>query len=382
MNSRDRTLAALNHKETDYIPFDLGGMAQSGIHKNAYINLRRFLKLPEKEVHLLNIITQVARQDMDFNERLKIDTQIVYGKWADNKEAILRDEKDYHAYTDEWGIGRRMPKVGGYYYDMYAHPLDMDNVDEGLNTYNWPDPIEPKRFTGIEEEIKCARKNEKLIILMGLCPGIVEMYSWLRGFENFYIDLISRPKVVEHFLDKMVELKTAYWKYALSMFGKYIDVVSEADDMAGQNNMLFSPEIYRTLIKPYHRTLFSTIKKASPQVKILFHSCGAVRPIVPDLIEIGVDILNPIQIGAKGMDLIELKKDFGKDLSFWGGGIDTQNVLEKEGPWEIRNHVRRNIEALASGGGYVFSTDQIIQPNVSPENIMIMWDTFQKYKKY
>jgi len=382
MNSRDRILTALNHKEADYIPFDLGGMAQSGIHRTAYINLRRFLKLPEKESRLLNIITQVARQDKDFNERLKIDTQIVYGRWANNKEVTLRDKEDYHTYTDEWGIGRRMPKVGGYYYDMYAHPLDMNNVNEGLKTYIWPDPTDPKRFTGLEEEVKCARKNEKLVVLMGLCPGIVEMYSWLRGFENFYIDLASKPKIVEYFLDKMVELKAAYWKYILSKFGQYIDVVNEADDMAGQNSMLFSPEIYRKLIKPYHRALFSTIKKAAPQVKVLFHSCGAIRPIIPDLIEIGVDILNPIQIGAKGIDPIELKKDFGKDLSFWGGGVDAQNVLEKGKPQEIRNHVRRNIEALASGGGYVFSADHIIQPNVLPENIMIVWDTFQKYKKY
>jgi len=382
MNSRDRILTALNHKEADYIPFDLGGMAQSGIHRTAYINLRRFLELPEKETHLLNIITQVARQDKDFNERLKIDTQIAYGRWANSKGVTLRNEGDYHAYTDEWGIGRRMPKVGGYYYDMYAHPLDMNDVSEGLKTYTWPDPTDPKRFVGLEEEIKCARKYKKLIVLMGLCPGIVEMYSWLRGFENFYIDLVTKPKIVEYFLDKMVELKAAYWKYILNKFGQHIDVVNEVDDMAGQNSMLFSPETYRKLIKPYHRALFSTIKKVAPHVKILFHSCGAIRPIIPDLIEVGIDILNPIQIGAKGMNPIELKKNFGKDLSFWGGGVDTQNVLDKGKPQEIRNHVGRNIESLASEGGYVFSTDQIIQPNVSPENIMIMWDTFQKYKKY
>jgi len=382
MNSRDRVLATLNHKETDYIPFDLGGMAQSGIHRTAYINLRRFLKLPENEAHLLNIITQVARQDKDFNERLKIDTQIVYGRWANNEEVTLRDEGNYYTYTDEWKIGHRMPKVGGHYYDLCTHPLDIDNVDEGLKTYIWPDPTDSKRFVGLEEEIKSARKYEKLIVLMGLCPGIVEMYSWLRGFENFYIDLVTKPKIVEYFLDKMVKLKAAYWKYILNKFGQYIDVVNEADDMAGQNSMLFSPETYRKLIKPYHRTLFSTIKKVAPHVKILFHSCGAIRPIIPDLIEVGIDILNPIQIGAKGMNPIELKKNFGKDISFWGGGVDTQNILEKGGPQEIRNHVRHNIEALASEGGYVFSTDHIIQPNVSPENIMIMWDTFQKYKKY
>lgn len=382
MNSRDRALATLNHKETDCIPFDLGGMAQSGIHRTAYINLRRFLKLPEKEVHLLNIITQVARQDKDFNERLKIDTQIVYGRWANSKEVTLRNEGNYYTYTDEWGIGHRIPKIGGHYYDLYAHPLNINNVDEGLKTYIWPDPTDPKRFAGLEEEIKCAKKYKKLIVLMGLCPGIVEMYSWLRGFANFYIDLVTKPKIVEYFLDKMVELKAAYWKYILNKFGQHIDVVNEADDMAGQNSMLFSPETYRKLVKPYHRALFSTIKKVAPHVKILFHTCGAIRPIIPDLIEVGIDILNPIQIGAKGMNSIELKKDFGKDLSFWGGGVDTQNVLEKGKPQEIRNHVRRNIEALASEGGYVFSTDHIIQPNVSPENIMVMWDTFQKYKKY
>jgi len=192
------------------------------------------------------------------------------------------------------------------------------------------------------------QKNKELTVLMGLYPGIVEMYSWLRGFECFYIDLVSQPKITEYFLDKMFELKAAYWKYALSKFGQYIDVVNEVDDMTGQDNMLFSPDIYRKLIKQHHSMLFATIKKAAPHVKILFHSCGAIRPIISDLIEIGVDILNPIQISAEGMDPIGLKKDFGRDLCFWGG--------------------------------YVFSTDHIIQPNVPAENIMIMWDTLNKYR--
>ena len=379
MNSRNRILIALNHKEPDRIPFDLGGMAQSGIHWLAYTNLRRYLMLPDVKIKLLNIITQVARLDTDFQERLLIDTDLVYSDWASSEKVKLYEEGNYFVYTDEWGIGRCMPKEKGCYFDIYSSPLDVDDVEEKLKHYSWPNPSDPARFNGLKEEAKNAREKGKFVVLMGLCPGIVEMYSWLRGFVRFYTDLATEPKIVTHFLDKMMQLKIDYWEHALSETGEYIDAVNEADDVAGQIEMLISPTMYRQLIKPYHRAIFAAIKKFAPHVKILFHSCGAIRPIIPDLIEIGVDILNPIQITAKDMNPLELKKEFGKNISFWGGAIDTQHVLVKGSVQEIRDHVRRNIEALALGGGFVFSPVHIIQPDIPPENFMVMWEVLQEY---
>jgi uroporphyrinogen decarboxylase len=157
--------------------------------------------------------------------------------------------------------------------------------------------------------------------------------------------------------------------------------VIEADDLGGQNAPLMSPRTYRSLIQPRHKRLFSFIKEQSP-VKVFYHTCGAVKPLIPDLIEAGIDILNPVQISAAGMDLAELKREFGPDLVFWGGGVDTQHLLGTGTPEEIRAHVRQNIELLAPGGGFVFAAVHDIQANVPPENIMAMWETWQENAAY
>jgi uroporphyrinogen decarboxylase len=215
---------------------------------------------------------------------------------------------------------------------------------------------------------------------MGLCPGIVEMYSWLRGFNDFYLDLGARPGIAEMFLEKLAEWKIAYWQRALEEFGDHIDAVNEADDIAGQSRLLISPQTYRRVIKPYHQRLMKSIEKSAPHVKRIFHSCGAVRALIPDFIEIGVDVLNPVQTSAQGMDPLELKKAFGKEICFWGGGVDSQTVLSTGSEREIRDNVRDNIEALAPGGGFVFAPTHIIQPNVLPESVMVMWDALQRYE--
>jgi uroporphyrinogen decarboxylase len=222
----------------------------------------------------------------------------------------------------------------------------------------------------------------KLVVLNGPCAGILEVYSWLRGYLRFYIDLAESPRTVEMFLDKLLEFKSAFWKRALAEFGDSVDVVNEADDMAGQNGLLLSPDTYRRLIKPRHARLFACIKKAAPHVKIFFHSCGAIRPLIPDLIEAGVDILNPVQLSAKGMNPFDLKREFGKDLVFWGGGVDTQGIFTTGSPQKIRDHVKENIEALAPGGGFVFATVHNTQANVPPQNFMAMWETLQEYGIY
>jgi uroporphyrinogen decarboxylase len=173
----------------------------------------------------------------------------------------------------------------------------------------------------------------------------------------------------------------AYWEKALHSIGDLITIVIEADDLAGQNSLLMSPETYREIIKPFQMKLFSSIKKFAP-VKIFFHSCGAIRPLIRDLIDTGIDILNPVQISATGMNLKELKHEFGKNLVFWGGGVDTQRVLEIGKPKEIKNDVKKNIEALAPGGGFIFAAVHNIQPNVPPENIISMWEAWLEFGAY
>jgi uroporphyrinogen decarboxylase len=217
--------------------------------------------------------------------------------------------------------------------------------------------------------------------LAGPSAGIAEVYSWLRGYEEYYIDLALNQEIVAIMLDRLVEFKSAYWERALGEIGDLVDIVVEADDLGGQNAPLMSPRTYRTLIQPRHQRLFSCIKEQAP-VKIFYHTCGAVRKVIPALIDAGIDILNPVQISAAGMELHELKQEFGRDLAFWGGGVDTQGVLGTATPDQVKEHVRQNIEALAPGGGFVFAAVHDIQANVPPENIMAMWQAWQEYGVY
>jgi uroporphyrinogen decarboxylase len=392
MNSRDRCLQSLYHREPDRVPFDLAGSAQTGIHLTAYTNLRRYLGLAETEPTVCNWVGQIAEPDGDLLDRLRVDTRLVpQGSPLTWRTLLqenapgglhLRDEGHSWAFTDEWGIGWRMPKEGGFYFDMVRHPLDGENVEERGKNYCWPDPLSPRRFESLPERVRAARGEGKLVVLNGPCAGILEIYSWLRGYLRFYLDLAESPRTAEMFLDKLLEFKSAFWTRVLAEFGHSVDVVNEADDMAGQNGLLLSPDTYRRLIKPRHARLFAAIKKAAPRVKIFFHSCGAIRPLIPDLIEAGVDILNPVQLSAKGMNPFELKRDFGKDLVFWGGGVDTQGIFTSGTPQEIRDHVKRNIEALAPGGGFMFATVHNTQANVPPQNFMAMWETLQEYGIY
>lgn len=327
MNSRERTLAALNHQEPDRVPLDIGGTAVSGIHIVAYKALRRYLDLDNKTIGVQNLSGQIARLDEDFLERLRIDTRFINPRNTTNETVELREEGEYWAYDDEWNIGRRQPKKNGLYFDIYKHPFDTEDVFERLKTYSWPDATDVRRLLILREQALTARKKGKLSVLGGLCAGITEMYSWLRGYHRFYTDLAAEPKTTQMFLEKLVELKIAFWERALALLGPYVDVVNEADDLAGQNGLLISPDTYRRLIKPWHGELFNAIKRVAPHVKIFLHSCGAIRPLIPDFIELGVDILNPVQISARGMEPLALKRDFGRDIVFWGGGVDTQNIL-------------------------------------------------------
>ena len=161
-----------------------------------------------------------------------------------------------------------------------------------------------------------------------------------------------------------------------------VDVVTYADDYGTQQSQLISPAMFRKQLKPRVRVLFERIKQLAPHTKQFFHSCGNVRPLIPDYIEIGTEILNPVHIRAAGMDPVALKRDFGRDVVFWGGGIDTQGVLPHGTPQDVKDDVRRNIEALAPGGGFVFNTVHNIQADVPPENVIAMLEALAEYGVY
>jgi uroporphyrinogen decarboxylase len=384
MNSRERVELALNHQEPDYIPSDLGATVMTSLNVQAYRNLRRYMGLAEVEPQIADTVQQLVDVDEDVRRYFKVDVQGVrpQASAATAQIQIQDDMERYKYFYDEWGIGWKMPKDDGLYYDVFHHPLRNLQTLADLERYPWPDPTDPRRFVGVRERVRrLVEERHEPVIIGGLCAGFVEMAGWMRGYEDYLIDFASNTSFLEAFFDKLLELKLAYWEKMLAEVGDLVTAVLESDDMGSQTDMLFSPRAYRQLVKPRHTRLYSYIK-AHSRAKIFFHSCGAIRKVLPDLIEAGVDILNPVQVSATGMDSRELKHDFGKELSFWGGGVDTQHVLGDGTVQEVRDEVRRRIQDLAPGGGFVFATVHAIQRNVPPENMLAVWETLRQYDKY
>jgi uroporphyrinogen decarboxylase len=382
MNSRQRLQLALNHQEPDRVPFDLGATVLTSIHHRSYADLRQALGLPPVEPRIVDIFQQIVAVDDDVRAALKCDVRDVAPRSSATFKIVVKEMPGYSYFYDEWGIGWRMPLDGGWYYDMFDHPLANATGLADLEKFAWPDPVDPARFAGMRERAQHAAEVEGQGVFMGgLSAGIMEMAAWTRGFANYFADFGSNETLLVGIMRKVMEMKMAYWEKALAEVGDYADVVGEADDFAGQYRMLISPAMYRRIVKPLHKELFDFIH-ARTKAKIFFHSCGAIRPVIKDLIEIGVDILNPVQVSATGMDSAELKREFGKDVVFWGGGVDTQNVLGVGPPDQVRADTRRRIEDLAPGGGFVFATVHNIQGNVPAENILAMWETLQECGVY
>ena len=383
MTPRERILTALNHQEPDRIPFDLGGCQVTGIHVTAYRNLRKALGLPEVEIEFCDTIQQLALLDDDFVARMNIDTRGLYPLNSHNWQVIDEDAGDYWAYRDEWGITHHRPKKDGLYYSVVKAPLPQAVLTiEDITGHHWPAVGNPQRIAGLRDLARQYRDSGYAVVLKDAFAGIFEFSQRIVGMENLLMMMITNEKEVCALFDKLLELKLDYWEKALAELGDLVDIVTYADDYGTQESQIISPDMFRRLIKPRVKTLFEIFIKSAPHAKRFFHSDGNVRPLIPDFIEIGVQILNPIHIRARNMEPAALKRDFGKDLVFWGGGVDTQGILPYGSAREVEEDVRRNIEALAPGGGYVFNTIHNIQADVPPQNIIAMWNALQEYGVY
>jgi uroporphyrinogen decarboxylase len=376
--SRERVQAALAHREPDRIPFDLGGSRMSGIHVRAYAGLREALGLPPVEIRVGDLTQQLAEVDDDVADALGCDVRFVGPRAGAAYRRELVDDGRYVTFRDEWGVGRRMPSDGGLYFDSFDAPLGGEVDAAGIDAFPWPDATDPARYAGMADAARRIVEDEGRAVLAGsICGGLTEGLFKMRGFEDGYMDLAGDPGLARRVMERILEIKLAYWDRVLRELGDLVDVVGEADDLGGQDRTLFSPATYRALVKPLQRELFSFIR-ARTSARIFFHTCGAVRELVPDLIEIGVDILNPVQVSAAGMDSAALKREFGRDLVFWGGGVDTQRILGSGTPDEVRAEVRRRIADLREGGGFVFAAVHNVQPNVPAANLVAMWETWRE----
>jgi uroporphyrinogen decarboxylase len=375
MNSRERILTTLAHQEPDRIPFDLAGTTWTGITWGAYRNLLIHMgENPGKPVWS-DVIQQIVIPSEDILESFEVDTRGLFPLTSHNWDVYskLKDVGKNWEYHDEWGFTHNFPKTGGLWFSIIKHPLENIYPDPALlANYNWPTASDPERIEGLRDKAMDFREKGKIVMLKGICAGIFEMQQRFRGMSNAMTDPFIYPEFSDALAGKIADLKIEFWEMALEKLGDVIDIIAEADDYGTQESQLVDPGHFRSFYKPHITRVINTMKKAAPKAKIMFHSCGNVRPLIPDFIEMGIDILNPVHINAAGMEPYQLKKDFGKDMVFWGGGVDTQKVLSQGSPEEVRNDILKNTDALAPGGGFVFAAVHNIQSEVAPQNIVAM----------
>ena len=371
MTHRERVLAALNHEETDRVPIDFGGTQASTIFYGAYDRLKRHLGL-EHETRVFSAIRRLALPHESVLRRFDVDTRFL----SVGGTYVARKVIDDDTCLDEWGITWQKAEDG--------NPMPVDGPFKSasmadLDTHDWPDPDDPVFTEGLLERAVWLRENTDCAIILNLGTGFGTHGQQMRGFADWMKDLYRNRAFATRLMDEINDHWITVVDNALDLLGDKVDIVFWGDDLSSQAGPLFSPEIYRELIKPRQKALVEAIRSRG-EFKVLYHCCGSVTPFIDDLIEIGVDALNPVQVGANDMEPRRLKDSFGDRIAFWGG-IDTQDVLPHASPEEVRAEVRRVIDCLARNGGYVLNSVHNIQPDVPPENIVAMFDEARTYRR-
>lgn len=379
---RERVLAALDHRESDRVPIDLGGN-QTGIHKAAYRRLIDHLGLDE-DIVIMDLVQQLARPSEAVLERLRVDTRYVAAGGARSfTGGVVKRERGgrvWHDFTDEFGVTWSMPDDQPHYFDISHSPLADLSLEE-IRAWPFPKGDDPTRFEGLRERALTLRRETPYAVVSGISGVVYEICWYMRGLENLFIDMMTQPEVLESLIDRTLEFWLDWFRLFLDEVADVVDVIMIGDDLAGQDGPLFAPRLYRRIVKPRQKRLVQYIRSRT-KAKIWYHTCGSVVEYLPDLLDNGIDVLNPVQISARGMDPGHLKAEFGDRLVFWGGGIDAQHVLPRATPAEVRENVRRNIEAFKPGGGYVFNNVHNIQADVPPENVLAMFDAAYEFGKY
>ncbi len=382
MNSRARVMQALNHQEPDRIPIDLGATIVSSIVKNSYVEVRHHLGLPPGEIKMLDYVQQLPYVDEALMQRFGADFRLVQLPAATAPGVEIFEDGAYYAFVDRWGSKLHMPKTGGFYFDWVDFPIKEPTM-EALDAYQWPlpDPMEVNMQLGTLAQELYDHTDYAVVGSAVIGGGIFEQPARVMGLQNFLMALISEPAFADRLMETITDIYIESCNRYLECVGPYIQVFTYWDDVAGQNGWLIRPELYRKMIKPKQKRLVEAIKKKT-NAKLFFHGCGATRDLIPDLIDIGFDILNPVQVSARGMDTKSLKAEYGRDIVFWGGGVDTQRVLPFGKPQDVVDEVKRRIDDLAPGGGFVFAAVHNIQALVPPQNIVAAFDTALEYGRY
>ncbi|AEE95966.1 uroporphyrinogen decarboxylase family protein [Mahella australiensis] len=402
LTSRERVIETLNHREPDMVPIDFGGMRSTGISAMAYNKLKEYLgvhggqtkvydifqMLAEPELEVLNIMGGDVIQLHRYEPAWGIDISS-WKPWIlpDGSPCVVpaefdpvQDEEGNLSIVRDGQVIARMPE-GGFYFDQVYHPYAE------VETYDDIDSIPINEISDIEleflkENARRMYEQTDYAILGSFGGNILEAGQQDWGFEKFYMAMALQPDLVHYYLERLTQSYMRDLEKYLEAVGRYLTVIQFGDDLGTQEAPQISPKMYREVIKPYHSRMYQYVQNHYPEIKVFLHSCGAIYDLIPDLIDAGVQIINPVQISAKGMDPVLLKKEFGNDLTFWGGGANMQYTVPNGTIEQIKREVEKLVHVFAPGGGYVFTQVHNIQANVPPEKIMAIYDTAKAHRVY
>jgi uroporphyrinogen decarboxylase len=382
LTHRERVNLSLNHEQPDRVPIDLGGSCVTSIAASTYTALRQYLGAQPREARISETVQQIAWVDEDILEILGVDVVPLWANAPKRYTPVFRQDPDGTvSFVDEFGATLCKPP-NCCYFEWRQFPLSDPSID-ALNKMSWPDVEDPARYAGLRERALKLR-NETDYAIFGMAPCGHDLFNQLfrvRGMTEGLTDLLLNEEFVDAFLSRLAATIIRSQELFLNEVGDLIDIHFTADDLCGQTGPLISPALYRRLIKPHWAQIIEAIKSKT-KAKISYHSCGAITEFIPDMIDIGIDIINPVQVSATGMNTVDLKRNYGKHLCFWGGGCDTQRVLPFETPENVVTETRRRIKDLAPGGGFVFNPVHNIQHGVPPVNIMAMFSAAQQFGRY
>ena len=378
--SRQRVEAALNFEEPDRVPIDLT------ITLNAYRNLREYLGLPPEENIRADRFYEVEPA-LDVLEALGIDVTFVKLRGPRNWQAPPPTPDGI--MFDEWGVGRRRVEVspGVFLLEVVYSPFaDKDPSEIDLDAYPWPDPHDPGRTEGLAEHARSLYENTDLALMGRFGGTIMEQAAFLRGYEQWLMDLALYPDFARDLMNRIADIQIALDEAGLRAAGPYLSIFKlSGEDLGMQDRPLFSPRVWQKILRPIlsrrWRAARAVLDEVAPHVKLMLHSDGSIRSFLPDLIEDGVDMIDPVQVSCAGMEPDGLKRDFGNRLAFHGA-IDTQHVLPFGTPEEVAAHVRDIIRALVPGGGFILAPVHNVQADVPPQNLVAMCEAARKYGQY
>jgi uroporphyrinogen decarboxylase len=377
MNSRERVLTALAHREPDRVPVDFGSTWITTITIPAYQQLLRHLGM-EAEIITMERSQQVCMVDERILKMFHVDTRgVFYGlpELARNQFVELGE----NVYRDSWGITWHKPP-SSYYFDMLKPALGGEITLSDVMAHPWPDPHDPGYTRGLRQRVQKQRASTDCALVLNLSIWVLQCSQFVRGFEDWFMDLIVQPRLMEGIMDAITESLQGVVEDVLDQVGDLVDVVSVSDDLGHQDRTCVRPELYRKLIKPRHARLMAAIKSRT-KAPVMWHTCGSVYDLLDDLIEMGVDALNPVQTNAAKMEPERLKREYGDRLSFWGG-IDAIQVLPHGTRQDVEEEVRRKIRVFGPGGGFILNTIHNIQPVVPVENILTLFAAAQEFGRY